>query len=200
MSASRGTNGKPGVYNATAAILSDKESTALAVDSSGRLIQSLSTVDEADGTPGTTPGIPAMGIYETSPSTLTNNQLGIVGLDTNRNVKTKEQYLPGYEDNTNNVAKVEHQYSYSRKTADGQVKGSAGFIHTVSISPLTATPTAGLLSIYDSTSETGTLIYTEWVFATTPGHSVILDTICNAGIYVGFDGTLANIAVTVSYR
>lgn len=91
-------------------------------------------------------------------------------------------------------------YSYSRKTADGQVKATAGFVHTVTVSPLTATPTAGLLTIYDSASETGTAIYSEWIFATTPGHTVTLDVPCATGIYCGFDATLANVAVTVSYR
>ena len=40
----------------------------------------------------------------------------------------------------------------------------------------------------------------EWVFATAPGHTVTLDVVCSTGIFVGFDGTLANVAVTVSYR
>lgn len=95
---------------------------------------------------------------------------------------------------------IEHNYSYSRKTADGQVLGAAGFIHTVTISPLTASPTAGLLTIYDSLSETGTAVYTEWIFADAPGHTVTLDYNCGTGIYVGYDGTLANVSVSVSYR
>lgn len=93
---------------------------------------------------------------------------------------------------------------YSRKTANGLVASGASRppikLHTVSISPLTATPTAGLLSIYDSASETGTVVYSEWVFATTPGHTVILDVECPNGVYVGFDGTLASVAVTVAYQ
>lgn len=104
------------------------------------------------------------------------------------------------EDLTNDVLKVEQRYSYSRKTADGQVKATAGFVHSVTISPLTASPTAGLLTIYDNTSETGTVIFSEWVFATTPAHTVILNVPCSTGIYVGFDGTLANVAATVAYR
>lgn len=91
-------------------------------------------------------------------------------------------------------------YLSSRKTADGQVKGSAGFVHTVTIAPTTATPTAGLLTIYDSLTETGTILYSEWIFATTPGHSVHLDVPAATGIYVGYDGTLANVSVAVSYR
>ncbi|MBS1516611.1 MAG: hypothetical protein JSS91_00830 [Bacteroidetes bacterium] len=95
---------------------------------------------------------------------------------------------------------VEQRFLYSRKTADGQVKGSAGFLHAISISPLTATPTAGLLTVYDSLTETGTIIYTEWIFATTPGHTVILDSVFSTGCFIGFDATLANVAVTASYR
>lgn len=91
-------------------------------------------------------------------------------------------------------------YLLGRATADAQIKGAAGFIHTVSIAPLTATPTAGLLTIYNSTAESGTVVYAEWIFATTPGHTVTLDIPCGTGIYVGFDGTLANVQVTVSYR
>jgi len=88
---------------------------------------------------------------------------------------------------------------YSRKTGDGQVKAKSGFIHSVTIAPTTATPTAGLLSVYDSTAESGTVVYSEWVFATTPGHSVVLDVFCDNGIYVSYDGTLANVSCTVAY-
>ncbi len=86
-----------------------------------------------------------------------------------------------------------------RRTTEGVARTGIGVCHTVSISPLTATPTAGLLSIYDSTAESGTVIYSEWVFATTVGHTIILDCIVRNGIFVGFDGTLANIAVTVTH-
>jgi hypothetical protein len=88
---------------------------------------------------------------------------------------------------------------YSRKTADGQVAAKNVFLHAVSIAPTTATPTAGLLSIYDSTTEAGTVVFSEWIFATTPGHTIILDVFCDTGIYVGYDATLANVSVTVSF-
>lgn len=91
-------------------------------------------------------------------------------------------------------------YTYSRKTADGQVKASAGFIHSISVAGLTATPTAGLMTVYDSTAESGTVIYSEWVFATVVGHTIALDVSAATGIYVGFDATLANAQVTVAYR
>ena len=96
--------------------------------------------------------------------------------------------------------KIESGYTLGRATADAQIKGSAGFIHTVSIAPLTATPTAGLLTVYDSLTETGTVLYSEWIFATTPGHTVKLDVSFATGLYVGFDAALASVQVTVSYR
>lgn len=88
---------------------------------------------------------------------------------------------------------------YARLTADGQVTGKPAALRSVAISAVTATPTAGLLSVYDSATEAGTIVYSEWVFATVEGHSVSLNVSCDNGIYVGFDGTLANVAVTVAY-
>jgi hypothetical protein len=89
---------------------------------------------------------------------------------------------------------------YTRVTADGQVRASKGKLHTISIAPTTATPTAGLLSVYDSLTEANTVIYSEWVFATTPGHTITLDCDVSTGIYVGYDGTLANVSCTVAHR
>lgn len=85
-------------------------------------------------------------------------------------------------------------------TADTLVSTGLGKLHTLSIAPTTATPTAGLLSVYDHTTEAGTLIYSEWIFATTPGHTVTLDCDVYAGIYVGFDATLANVSCTVTWQ
>lgn len=91
-------------------------------------------------------------------------------------------------------------YQYSRATADKQIKAGSGFVHSITIAGLTATPTAGLMTVYDSLSETGTVIYAEWVFATVVGHTVVLDVPFTTGLYVGFDATLANAQATVSYR
>jgi hypothetical protein len=89
---------------------------------------------------------------------------------------------------------------YTRVTADALVRSGGGNLNTISIAPTTATPTAGLLTVYDSLTETGTIIYSEWVFATTNGHSVNLDCVIRTGIYVGYDATLANVSVTVTHR
>jgi len=87
---------------------------------------------------------------------------------------------------------------YTRLTAEGQVMAGAGYIHTISVSGLTATPTAGLLTVYDALTETGTVIYSEWVFATVVGHTVTINAPVTTGVYVGFDGSLANVSVTVT--
>lgn len=112
-----------------------------------------------------------------------------------------EQYAPSYEDNTNGVAKVEQRFSYSAvATADVQVKASAGFLHTVTISCNDAAPTAGSIIIYDNTAESGTQVFNH-TFTTTPfvPFSVRLDYTMATGIYIGFT-TTADVNVSCSYR
>lgn len=89
----------------------------------------------------------------------------------------------------------------TRITSEGLIRTGGGILHTISIAPTTATPTAGLLTVYDNTAESGTAIYSEWVFATTTiGHTITLDCNVSTGIYVGYDGTLANVSCTVAHR
>lgn len=139
------------------------------------------------GTNSTGTGIGAVGLVaqldDVAPTAVSENQFGNVRMNSVRALYNEAG-----------------PYSYGRATADTQIKSGAGFIHTVSIAGLTATPTAGLMTIYDSLTETGTVVYAEWVFATVEGHTVILDVPVTTGIYVGFDAALANAQVTVSYR
>lgn len=113
----------------------------------------------------------------------------------------REGFAPGYEDNTNAVAKVEHQYTTSGALlTDTQVKASGGFVHSVTISQNDAAPTAGTIDIYDNTSAAGTKLFT-WTLTTavfTP-FTVTLDVTCANGIYVDFT-TTGDVAVFVSYR
>lgn len=88
----------------------------------------------------------------------------------------------------------------TRVIADGLVRTGGGKLHTITVNPTTASPTAGLLSVYDSVTEANKVLYSEWVFATTPGHTIILDCDIYAGIYVGYDATLANVSVTVTHQ
>ncbi len=95
---------------------------------------------------------------------------------------------------------MDNRWNVTRLAAEGQIKAAAGKIYAISIAPTTASPTAGLLTVYDALTETGTILYSEWVFATTPGHTIILNGIFTTGLYVGFDATLANVSFAVTWR
>lgn len=142
----------------------------------------------------------SMARYNATPPALADGNVAPLQSDANGYLRNREQYAPAYEDNVNGKAVVEQRNSYARVTADGQIKASAGFLHTVSVAPTTALPTAGLVTIYDNTAESGTAVYSEWIFATDVGHTIILDVVMGTGIYVGYDAALANVSVTVSYR
>lgn len=91
------------------------------------------------------------------------------------------------------------KYSNSRVLADGQAKAGAGVLHAVTVSALSATPTGGLLSIYDSLTETGTVLYAEWVPAGVLPHTILLDIAFGTGLFIGFDATLAGVQVNASF-
>ena len=91
-------------------------------------------------------------------------------------------------------------YTATRVTADGQIKATAGFVHTVCLEPTTDAPTGGLMSLYNSASETGTVVWSKWLRATSEGQCATLDAVMSTGIYVGYDATLANASVTVTFR
>ena len=137
--------------------------------------------------------------YNASAQTYADGDRADLQSDVNGNLKVTLAAAIAGEDSTNSVMKVEHQYSYSRKTADGQVKSTAGFIHTVTFSA-TGTVTAGVITIYDSASESGTVVWSGTIQTGLNPTTIILDVVCGTGIYVGYDGTIANVATTVSYR
>lgn len=178
-----------GKYNATPPSLSDGERADANMDSRGSLRVTLMSH-------GTTAPIASKSSNSDAQAVDTStNHLAIVSREYVFN-GTSWDRMPG---DTNSL-KVEERFTTGRATADTQIKGSAGFLHAISIAPLTATPTAGKLTVYDSTSASGTVVYEEWVFATAPGHTIILDRVMANGIYIDFDGTLANVQVTASYR
>jgi hypothetical protein len=106
------------------------------------------------------------------------------------------------EDQTNNVLRVEGQFSYNGyKAADTQIKASAGYVHTVTCAGTDAAATAGTIILYDNTAESGTKIWQLDVAAVamnTP-FTVTLDAVATTGLYLGFT-TTADVACTVSYR
>lgn len=106
------------------------------------------------------------------------------------------------EDLTNDVMKVEQRYSYANVTADALVKTGAGFLHSVTFSQ-TAVGTAvtpGNIVLYDNTAESGTIIASFVLPATTQAPvTVVLDVAFSTGLYAGFT-TLAGANATISYR
>jgi hypothetical protein len=141
--------------------------------------------------------------------TTEHNVVNPVSTDSSGNVVTDSSGNPaGYmiialisgEDETNNLLRVEHQYTAEHVTADTQVKGAAGFLHSITFACTDAAPTAGSIIVYDSLTETGTILYSE-TFTTTAfrGYTVIIDGAFTTGLYVGFT-TTADVGVTVSYR
>jgi hypothetical protein len=95
---------------------------------------------------------------------------------------------------------AEGQYSCTKVTADTQIKASAGFLHTVTLSQDDAAPTAGTIVIFDDTAESGTQVF-EWTLTTTVFMpvSLLFDRTMATGIYAGFT-TTADVHVTVCFR
>lgn len=60
------------------------------VDSFGGGSGGTAAADDADFTAGTTEGTPVMGVYESSPSSITDGDLGVVGLTQTRAMKTSD--------------------------------------------------------------------------------------------------------------
>ena len=63
------------------------------VDGAGNQVTSFggsggtSSTDDADFTPLSTAGTPSMGVYESTPTSVTDNDMGIIGIDANRRVR-----------------------------------------------------------------------------------------------------------------
>jgi hypothetical protein len=86
-------------------------------------------------------------------------------------------------------------YQYAHCTADTAVKASAGRIQSITINRCT---TAGALTIYDSTTEGGTVIAIIALALNMLPVTLFYDVLCPTGIYIGFDATLVA-DITVSY-
>lgn len=211
-----------GTYKSTRDAVDDNDAGALAMTAKRGLYTSLETplADSAmDDTydavktipsayatddsamPATPVTMPASAEYRASNTTYTDGDATVLQSDVNGMLRTREQYVDGYIDNTNNVAKVEERFSYSAiAVADVQIKASAGFLHTVTISCADAAPTAGDFKIFDNTAESGTVVF-HHNFAITPfvPFTIILDYIMATGIYFGFT-TTADVNVSCSFR
>jgi hypothetical protein len=141
-----------------------------------------------------------MPMYRASAITLNDNDPASPGLDVNGNLLTSFGSLLAGEDLVNNVLKTEQRFTPLLVTADTQVKAGAGFLHTITVSPNDAAPTAGSIIVYDSLTEASTQLFNVTVTTTWfAPFTVTIDGIFSTGLYVGFT-TTADVNVTVSYR
>lgn len=65
-----------------------------------------SAADDADFTAGTTPGTPSMGVYESTPTTVTDGDLGTVGITAGRRLKTSATIDAALPAGTNAIGKL----------------------------------------------------------------------------------------------
>lgn len=140
------------------------------------------------------------GVYNTTPPTLTNAQRGDAQMDTRANMSVTLGTLISGEDQTNNVMKVEEQFTGAQCTGDTQVKAASGFLHAVTISCNDSAPTAGTIIIYDNTAESGAQVFN---FSVTTTYfnpfTVMFNRVMSTGIYCGFT-TTGDVNVQINYR
>lgn len=85
----------PGIYNLVAPTLTDQQEYRVALNVNGYTLVTpapgssfaTSVVDQSTFTASTTAGLIGMGVYQTTPDTLTNNKAAAFAIDLNRNIK-----------------------------------------------------------------------------------------------------------------
>lgn len=112
----------------------------------------------------------------------------------------REYYAPGYEDNTNNVAKVEQRFSFLNVAA-GQattvVKSGAGFLHTITFN--SAATATNVTTVYDNTAGSGTVIAIPAATTATVPTTLTYDCSFSTGLTI-VTATANGSNMTVSYR
>lgn len=132
-------------------------------------------------------------VYNATPTVRTEGQGGPLQADANGNIKMAEQYeIPG-GDSVNDVMKVEERFSttYISTATTTVVKGSAGFLHAITIGETAA----GTISIYDNATGAGTVINV--LKASIAEQTFVFDCVFAAGLTII---TAAASKLSVSWR
>lgn len=96
--------------------------------------------DDADFTAGTTQGTPSMGVYESSPTSVTDGDLGTVGITSGRRLKTSATIDAALPAGTNNIGDVDvlssalpsgASTSAKQDTIIGHLDGVEGLLTTI---------------------------------------------------------------------
>ena len=103
------------------------------------------------------------------------------------------------EDLVADVLKVEEQYTSIRCTADTLVLTGSGRLHKLAFSASGAV-TAGLITVYDNTAESGTILWSGEIQGDIDPLQIDLNSPVATGIYVGYDASIANVQVVAAYR
>lgn len=99
-----------------------------------------SAADDADFTAGTTPGTPTMGVYESTPTTVTDGDLGTVGITSGRRLKTSATIDAALPAGNNNIGDVDvassalptgASTSAKQDTVIGHLDGVEGLLTTI---------------------------------------------------------------------
>ncbi len=97
----------------------------------------------------------------------------------------------------------EHQFlSSGVKAADALIKTGPGFVHSITISQGDAAPTAGTISVLDSTTAGAGTVLFSWVLPSTTAIIPVtlhLDVNFTTGLFIDFT-TVADVNVVASYR
>ncbi len=142
-------------------------------------------------------GLP--GIYNSTPITLSNEEGAALALNSSGQALTDLATALAGEDVANDVIKVEQRFSYANIVLAAPtttvVKSGAGFLHSITFNKPVAT---GVVTIYDNTAASGTLIGT----ITVPASPMPVTLFYDAAFTTGLTIVTATAAqdITVSYR
>lgn len=157
----RTANGLPGIYNSSPITLSSGDGAALALTASGYVIVAnpngsnvgASTVDGSTFTAGSDSGGPIEGVYQSTPSTVADGKYGVVGIDTNRNLKVTEgTALSKTIDSI--VARVEATTTSNISASTSAIRTGTGILRGMYVN----STSSGTIKIYDNTAQSGTIL------------------------------------------
>lgn len=136
-------------------------------------------------------------VYNSTPPVATNGQRVDAQSDPAGNQKITQATLLAGEDQTFNRVMTMPKYTDVTTTADVLAKSGAGVLHTVSFSAV-GTVTAGTVTLYDNTAESGTVLWSGIIPVGIGPISITLDVAFATGLYIGYDATIANVRTTTS--
>ena len=166
----------------------------------GTAATSLGKAEDAIHTSGDV-GVMALGVRrDTAAAAAANGDYAAIGVDANGAAWSTLATLIAGENQALSRLQTMPAYTYSAvAAADVQVLSGAGVLHSMTFSCNDAAPTAGSIIVYDSLTETGTVVFNH-TFTTTPfvPFTVVLDYIMTTGIYIGFT-TTADVNVSCAF-